>query len=329
MSQTTQKTPSSTKSPYLAVPLDLMRDDSVTDFDIYLSPQRQGEQFVLYRERHLPFTAEVRQRLREAGVEEIFVESSQQKEYQQYLEGNLGAVLADAKVAPERKSKVLYTSLTGLIGEVMADPRSGDVVPRSADVVNHTCRFLYDQQGALLHLMRVSSYDYYTYTHSVNVFVFTLALAQRVLKRSEVNEEFGLGALLHDIGKSLIAPEIVNAKGKLTDAQFEIMKKHPVYGYDLLVEQGGVGPVGLDLVRHHHEKPNGRGYPDGLKGDEISRNARIIKIADVFDALTTRRSYKDALNSFPALKLMKEEMIQELDSELFGIFVKMMGSPGA
>ena len=105
------------------------------------------------------------------------------------------------------------------------------------------------------------------------------------------------------------------------------MRTHPIHSYELMKENGGLSESALDVARHHHERLNGLGYPDGLSGDEVSMYARIGKIADIFDALTTERSYKAAMPSFPALKLMREEMIQDLDADLFNVFVNMMANP--
>lgn len=322
---TNGKRPGTTQpQEYVAIALDFLRTDTVTDFDIYL--RTNEETYVLYRERHLPFTREARDRLQTSSVEDVYVPVSQDKEYRRYIEQNLPDIIHDDRVKPEKKAEILYSSLTNLVEEIMADARMGELIPRSKDIVNTACVFLNREGGFLDYLMRVTSYDYYTYTHSVNVFVFTMAMANQLLPPEEVNEELGVGALLHDIGKSQIDPVIVNCPGKLTDEQFKTMKLHTVYGFDLLREHDGVGPVALDMVRHHHEKMDGTGYPDGLSGDDLPMYVRIIKIADVFDALTTKRSYRDALNSFPALKLMQNEMLPgELDMDLFRSFVGMMG----
>jgi len=127
--------------------------------------------------------------------------------------------------------------------------------------------------------------------------VFGVALAQRLgLGSPGEQREFGYGAFLHDVGKSMIDSAILNCTGKLSDDQWKQMKLHPVYSHHILKEQGGLQQIALDVARHHHEKLHGRGYPDGLPGEQTSPWARVCAIADIFDALTTQRSYKDALN---------------------------------
>jgi putative nucleotidyltransferase with HDIG domain len=316
-------------SKYLPIRIASLRIDSVTDFDLYLQVNDNLEP-ILYRERNLSFSEEARERLLTAGIENLLIDKGQEKEYRRYIENNLSALLDDPKVEPEIKSEMLYYSARGLMEDVMDDPRAGEVVPRSRAFVANTCDFLLSERRAFHHLLRVTSYDYYTYTHSVNVFVFSVSLAQRAgITDAATLKEFGEGALLHDIGKSMIDPEIVNCRGRLDAAQWEEMKKHPVYGYDILREQGVTSSTVLSAVRHHHEKLRGGGYPDGLSGSEIPPLTRISTIADIFDALTTKRSYKSALDSFPALNLMRQEMAPDLDPDFFRIFIGMMGNPGA
>jgi HD-GYP domain-containing protein (c-di-GMP phosphodiesterase class II) len=314
--------------PYLAVPLRLLRIDVVAEFDMYFKSGSMPQP-VLYRERNLPFTEEARERLDSNGVETIYVPGDQESAYHRYMERNVGAIMKDNDVRPEEKSAILYSSMMRVVQEVMEAPRAGETVPRSQAIVGSTCDFLYSQPGALGHLLEVMSFDYYTYTHSVNVMVFSTALSQRVMSERGIVQDLSLGALLHDVGKSQLDPSILNCKGKLTDAQFEDMKKHPVFGYEILGESNLLSEGALDVVRHHHEKLTGDGYPDNLEGESVSKAARITAIADIFDALTTRRSYKDALSSFPALRMMKQEMGHQLDPELFGVFVEMMGNPSA
>lgn len=300
--------------------------DTVMDFDIFMRPKNAASA-VLYREKNLPFTEAVCNRLRNRDVEGLYVDSSEEYKFRRYVETNIGRILADDSITLEKRSELAYTSAQGLVEDLLADPRSGDLHERSGNLVMGIMKFMLDEKSALHNLMQVMSFDYYTYTHSVNVFVFSTALAQRCGYNDEIFlSDFGKGALLHDIGKSFLPPELVNFPGKFTKQQFEQMKLHPVYGYDLLKEEGALGTVGLDVVRNHHEKLRGGGYPDNLKGDEIPPYVRMCTIADIFDAVTTERSYQGALHSFPALQLMKDEILPDLDPVFFREFVEMLGA---
>lgn len=323
-SSSASASPSAESTNFFAIPISVLKADMVTGFDLYL-PARKGREPVLYREGALPFTEISRRRLSDNSVKKVFISTKQQKLYNRYIEQMLGDVLNDTSIPKIERSTVLYNSARGLVKEAMEDPRSGDLIARSTAMINSAVEFLYNDSESFDYLMRITSYDYYTYTHSVNVFVFTTALAQRLGHSLDEVKDASQGALLHDIGKSELDPAIIRGKGALTDKQWVLMKRHPVYGYNILCEQGVTNEVILDVVRHHHEKLDGSGYPDGLAEGEITHWSRICTIADVFDAMTTRRTYKDAKNSFKTLRIMNAEMANQLDMEFFKEFIGLMG----
>ncbi len=320
-----KKTASSSFPGFLTVPVTAMRPFTTPGFALYLVHGKQKEP-VLYRSAGLPCTPEIINRLQEGGVTYVLIKSEDEKAYHRYVEERLGEIIRDPTLPLPERAGLLYDSAQNLLKELMEDPRAQDALERSGRMVGHVMFLLYSSSDAFEHLMQVTSFDYYTYTHSVNVMIFATALAQRVGMDEETLFRFGQGALLHDIGKSQLPKELVNWRGPLNDEQWAEMKKHPLYGWEILREQGVTDEIILDVTRHHHEKLNGRGYPDGLKGEEITLWSRICTIADIFDALTTRRSYKDAMDSFASLRFMHEHMREELDFDLFRTFVKVMGN---
>ncbi len=310
------------------IPIASLRLHSVPPFDIHIGTSA-GRSPVLYRERNLPVTNDVFTSLEENKHEFVFVSTDQEKDYLHYTEEHLDEVLTDESVPVNEKSQVIYSCAQGLVSQVLEEPRSKGLIGRSQDLVRSTTNFLVNEQAAFSHLLQLVSYDYYTYTHSVNVYVFSVTLAQRVgFTDPMLLQEFGEGVLLHDIGKSMIDASITNCKGKLSDEQWKSMRMHPVYGYDIMREHGTLTDEALDVVRHHHEKIRGGGYPDNLRGKQINPLVRISTIADIFDALTTRRSYKNAMGTFEALKIMRDEINGDLDEDYFRAFVGMMGNPG-
>ncbi len=315
------------KTPeFLPVRLSSLRVDSVTDFDLYHRPAKLAPP-VLYRGRSLPFTDEVRARLLEGRVSTLYIPSGQEEIYNRYVERNLADLIMDKSILPGERTQILYGSAQNAVREMMSKPEAGDVLPRSKNLVEHVIKFMNDLEGSFTHFLDTASFDYYTYTHSVNVCVYSVTLAQKAgFEDLSFLSEFGTGALLHDIGKGRVGPEIIHCETVLTDEQWAIMKMHPVWGHEILKEQGVDSEVALRVTRHHHEKMGGGGYPDGLAGDDIPPYVRVSTICDIFDALTTRRSYRSALQSFPALKLMREQMSDDLDPELFRIFVELMAT---
>ena len=153
--------------------------------------------------------------------------------------------------------------------------------------------------------------DEYTFKHSVDVAMISMIIGKRHgLSRDEIRE-IGVAGLLHDMGKSKIPTEILNKPGKLTDEEFALMKRHPYDGYQILKERGGFSNAVLAGVLQHHEKINASGYPMGISKDQIHLFGRLIAVADIFDALVTKRPYKDA---FPMREAV--EMIMSMTGEL-------------
>lgn len=312
---------------FRAIPLSTIRVDSVTDFDIHIQTKMDHPP-VLFRERRLPVTPSVIANLVEQRHCHVYIPVEQAKEYRRYITSHIEAILQDPDLPTSEKCEVLYDSAQGLVADALEKPHSKELMVRSKELVAITVDFMSRERVAFQYLIQLVSYDYHTYTHSVNVSIFGVALAQRLgeFDRTALCD-LGEGTLLHDLGKCLIDPSITQNRGALSDDEWQVMKKHPVFGCDILAKHGLLSPAALDIVRHHHEKLDGSGYPDGLRNGEIMPLVRICTIADIFDALTTRRCYRGAIGTFEALSLMKTEMAGQLDPQYFRVFVELMGHP--
>jgi putative nucleotidyltransferase with HDIG domain len=165
----------------------------------------------------------------------------------------------------------------------------------------------------------IESKDHYTQGHCQRVAFFACVLADSAGMDSRSLFWFRLGALLHDIGKIIVPTEVLNKAGDLTDEEWEIMKRHPEAGLDLVADIDFPGDVRA-IIRNHHERWDGHGYPDGLAGEEIPFAARILCVADVYDALTTARSYRDSLSHSRAAEVMRESPGQ-FDPQLLDTFL--------
>ncbi len=178
---------------------------------------------------------------------------------------------------------------------------------------------------ALISLARLKTADNYTYMHSVAVCGLMISLA-RVLELAEHDvRQAGLAGLLHDIGKMAIPLEVLNKPGKLTDAEFTLVKNHPVEGHRMLAEGGSAPPVALDVALHHHEKVDGSGYPDRLSGNAISIFSRLGAVCDVYDAITSDRPYKKGWDPAESVRKMAEWSNGHFDETVFRAFVKTIG----
>lgn len=178
--------------------------------------------------------------------------------------------------------------------------------------------------GAIISLARLKTADDYTYMHSVAVCAMMVALAKQLGLDEAQTRLCGMAGLLHDLGKVAMPTEVLNKPGKLTDTEFDIMRTHPTEGYRMLTASSGVDAVSLDVVLHHHEKMDGSGYPEQLKGNEISLYAKMAAVCDVYDAITSNRPYKSGWDPAESLRRMAEWK-GHFDPKVFQAFVKGMG----
>ncbi|MHC4064007.1 MAG: HD-GYP domain-containing protein [Planctomycetota bacterium] len=165
--------------------------------------------------------------------------------------------------------------------------------------------------------------DEYTSGHSTRVGQFARLLGQELGLDETALQMLEWSALLHDVGKIGIRDEVLKKPGKLTAEEFEHIKEHPVRSYHIVSEVPQLADA-LDGVLHHHEHWDGSGYPDGLAGEEIPLPARIIQVADVFDALTSTRSYRQAFDWTKALSILEEEAGKTVDPELCAVFTRLI-----
>lgn len=179
--------------------------------------------------------------------------------------------------------------------------------------------------GALISLTRLKSADDYTYMHSVAVCALMIALGRQMGLDEAVIKPLGMAGLLHDVGKMTIPDEVLNKPGSLDDAEFDLVKSHPLRGWEMLKESTDVDDIALDVCLHHHEKVSGTGYPEKLSGDEISLYAKMGAVCDVYDAITSDRSYKKGWAPADSIRKMASWKSGHFDEVVFDNFVQMIG----
>jgi putative nucleotidyltransferase with HDIG domain len=211
--------------------------------------------------------------------------------------------------------------------EMFSDARMGRAiqVEQARALVEEISNSVLRQPHALISLARLKNADEYTYMHSVAVCALMIALARQLNIDEEMVREAGFAGLLHDLGKVGIPMKVLNKPGKLTDAEFSVVKSHPEVGARILMENYDVSPMVLDVCLHHHEKVDGTGYPHGLKGDTISLFAKMGAVCDVYDAITSNRPYKKGWAPADSIRKMAEWSKGHFDEAVFQAFVKTVG----
>ncbi|WP_449540159.1 HD-GYP domain-containing protein [Ferdinandcohnia sp. Marseille-Q9671] len=179
---------------------------------------------------------------------------------------------------------------------------------------------LTENKTALNLLASTKVYDNYLYSHSVNVAIYSCQLALSNGLPLKKVEEIGLGAILHDVGKLSVPLEVLNKPGKLTYEEYEKVKLHSSIGFDFLRKIHEIPVVISHCALQHHERIDGKGYPRGLKGDEIHPYSKIISVADVFDAVTSQRTYRTALLPHMAMELLYSGSGTQFETEQVRLF---------
>ncbi|MEW5768296.1 MAG: HD-GYP domain-containing protein [bacterium] len=157
-------------------------------------------------------------------------------------------------------------------------------------------------QKAMLNLIKMKDFEDYTFTHSINVCLISILVGLEMgFTKSEL-EELASGALFHDIGRLKLSKDLLNRPGSLAPGELDEIKQHPILGWEMISNDEKIDEVSRAIILQHHERHSGQGYPYGLKGEEIHPNAVICALADVYDALTTERPYRNALTPYEAMK---------------------------
>ena len=312
---------------FVPVDLDGLLVDTVLDFNLFL-PAGRGR-LLFFRSPNLEFTVAHRNRLIDNNVRTVYIRAQERSRYNQYLEQHLPAVIANPAIAPRKKADLLYTVSTNVVRDCLGDPRSEAIVPRTRRVAESTIDFVLRSDRSVSQLATLMATDYYTYTHSINVSVFSVALAHRVGVSREDLAEFATGALLHDVGKAEIPPELLTKSGPLSNEEMQVMQQHVRIGERLLVTHQRLSAFAMLPVKKHHEKIDGTGYPRGLEKDQLHLFGRISAIADWLDAMTTNRSYQRVMKPYDALLLMRNQLRGKYDQALLDEFIRMLKAPDA
>jgi HD-GYP domain-containing protein (c-di-GMP phosphodiesterase class II) len=214
-----------------------------------------------------------------------------------------------------------------VVREVMQDVRLGKAVQleRMEPLVESITGSILRNQGALLSMLDLKSADEYTFLHCVSVCTLMVAFCRSLGISPEETRQAGLGGLLHDVGKMKIPLSILNKPGRLTEEEFDVMRRHPGEGHALLVEVPTIGPVPLDITLNHHERMDGSGYPGRLKPDAITRLARMAAIVDVYDAITSDRCYHRGMPPAEAVAKLYEWSRHHFDPVLVQAFLRCIG----
>ncbi|HNR61931.1 MULTISPECIES: HD-GYP domain-containing protein [unclassified Thauera] len=237
-------------------------------------------------------------------------------------------------VATARKSGSEFERARALKGEanlivrdMMTDIRLGKQIEleKIEPLVERIVDSIFCEPDALAPLARLKEHDAYTFQHSVSVCALMVAFARTLGLDRPTIREIAIGALLHDVGKAKVPDEILNKPAKLTDAEFDKMKSHVVQSKIILQASPGISQIALDVAAQHHERFDGSGYPNKLRGDEISLYGQMGSIVDVYDAITSNRVYHKGMAPTEALRKLLTWTDGHFKPDMVKAFIRSVG----
>lgn len=232
------------------------------------------------------------------------------------------------ELAIEReRADALHGEAKTLINTLMKDVKLGRSIDMGSvnEVADGLLESVFRNHNALTCLGRIRHKDSYLMEHSVNLSVLMSVYGRYRKLPYDVLHQIMVGALLHDIGKTMIPDNVLHKPDRLNDDEFEIIKRHALYSKEILEQTEGVSELTIQVAAQHHEKMDGSGYPMGLKGEQISEYGRMTAIVDVYDAITADRVYHRGIPPTAAMKKLLEWSDYHLDRKLVDIFIQCMG----
>ncbi len=314
---------------YLPVTLKSIRVGPFNKCEIYLKNNNNGkDNYVLYwNGGGKLFTNEKREAFIRKNVNKLFVQKNGRKQYLRFMETNMERVVEDEGTSIKEKLDVVKSVAINISSDIGAWPSEACNIERSKQWVNSVMELINISGNDYADLVYTKKPDKVLCGHSIDVTIIGLAFAYHLGMNIEELNEFGLGLFLQDIGMQTIDPLIFGKSTKLNDDEFTIIKKHSEIGFHMLQASTKVSAEACLLSLFHHENYDGSGYPYGLNGNDINYYGRISRIVDVYNALTTDRPYANALTTYEACRIMKQDMNGTFDSKILNSFVGFLKSP--
>ncbi len=321
----TEPLPPPPSDGWFPVDLRCLDPEGVSPCDLYRRTRENHH--VLFARKKLPMDRQLRNRLVSNGLYYLFIQDADSPLYFDFLKSTLTSVVRDPNTTSKKKAEAVHASCQEILRWAFEEPRA-PFIRKAQEAILPTVQLIVSDDDATRHLVRLTAYDHSTYTHSTNVGIFAVALAKIFYGASALKqvESLGAGFFLHDLGKCRVPLEILNKPGKLTPEEWQVIRSHPEHGLAMLEESGLLTEEARIIAVQHHEKADGNGYPQGLKGDEIHPYARICRLADVYEALTADRSYHNRHSTFDAFKIMHKQFDTDLDRKLFELFLQLFSA---
>ena len=253
-------------------------------------------------------TYELKDKLTKNGITEVYIDDS----------------ISEGIPVPELIKEEIITDVKSQVKRLMTSPSIKVSVDgkKVAEIVDRLLANILQSDDIVTSLSDIRSIDEYTFSHSVNVCIMSIVTGIGIGIKGDNLRDLGVGSLLHDIGKIMVDNAILQKPASLTHTEFDEVKKHTIYGYEILKNSAGISQTACAIALSHHERMDGSGYPHNLKNSDIELPARIVAIADVYDALTTDRVYRRKMLPHDVLDYILSLGNKHFDKIILDAFVR-------
>ena len=317
----------SATAPSLGVHPGILVPATFPPFDRYVL-ERDGGGFRLFQRADEPVYANIFERLEQAGVDMVYLRGQDREACLDYVEEHLAHLTEEGALPSGQAAEWVYRLACRAMEELLGEPDSVERYGRLEGLVGAITHAAMRDPAGQWRMLECAPLKHKTNSHSINVAVLLTGFARSVLRVSDrsVLTEVAIGGALHDLGKTRVPSAILDKPSALTRTEFAEVKKHPRYGLDIARPYLHKGGIARHIIAQHHENVCGNGYPDGRAGESIDLFARVARVVDVFDALTSNRPYSTAIDTYSALNQMVVEMRPQFDMSILRKFIRYLSS---
>lgn len=319
----TAEHPEADEAASLGVHPGILLPGTFPPFDLFVrAGQEDALQMLL--EADQPVYASLQRQLQQMEADQVYLRASDREACLDYVEEHLEAIRGAAGVPARQLAQWIYHLCCRAVGHLLEEPASHERHQRVAELVERLSNAILANPGVEWRMLECAPLKHCTDSHSVNVSVLLVSFAHRVrgIDDPALIRQIAQGGVLHDLGKTQVPPGVLRKPGRLSREEFAQVKLHPERGLGLVPKDVRHGTVARHVIGQHHEDVCGSGYPEGRTGESIHAFARIARIADVFDALTSNRPYSAAMTSYDALNHMVVKMRRKLDVGILRRFIR-------
>ncbi len=304
------------EADYIPISVATLLPSATVGLDLFQAEQDTGR-LILYRGAEYPLAARDLKRLKDRGVHRLFISRESQGRYQKYLRQLASGPIEDGRIPMQARLGAMNEVVRDVLSRSLTAEDNGQVIHSASHLGKVVAQTVTSQAFAASDLFNVLHHDYTTFTHSANVAFYAAILATKLGFSVDEVQQITTGGLLHDLGKLEISEDILCKPGRLDEAEFREIKKHPLIGFRRLANRPELSYGQLMMVYQHHERLDGKGYPVGCASDEIHIWSKICSVVDVYEALTSQRPYRTPMPKLKALDLIARERGTAFDPEIF------------